>query len=245
MSLRGQVLARVRELVDEEELDEHLPPEEGDGALPWTLICAVWWWLALVFGGISVALFEFDDEGLVATPTVVAFAGLVAFGAVCGVLQYVARTPYQRRRRRLGRQGLIVPSAIVQVHNNWFRPDNEEPWGGMVVASFDPTAEDDGGERLQAIVSELWELKRADRRELDDDELRFAWTMYAEMGTKRRLRLPPVLCHGLQDCWLLPTILPVAPLRQGEILIYTLMLPDEDAADAAAVLPVELAVPEV
>ena len=232
MSLRDQIRSRVRELVDEENLDEHLPEVEHDEALPWTLISSSWAGLALISTLVALVMGEWVTSGV-----------LVVVAVALIVLSRFARTSYQRRRYRLGREGQIVPGALVQVDNNWLRSDNEESWGGMVVVSLDPAAEDDGGLRLQAIVSDLWELKESDRRLLDDDELRFAWTMYAEIGTKRRLRVPPALSHGLQDCWLLSTIIPVAPLRYGEILIYSLMLLDDEAKDAAAVLPVELALP--
>jgi hypothetical protein len=234
MSVRDELGARIRQLVAEEQLDDHLP--EKNQELPWGLMRSIWATFAWI--GAPIALYRGTWESALA---------LAASGTLLVVLSPWLRTRAQRVHRRLGLEGEIVPGTIIMANENWYTPENEEPQPATILVSFDPRAEEGDGEILRAIVSDLWELKGSDRRALDPTVLPIAWSLYHEipsgnMNPGGRLRLPPVLCHGLEDCWMLSAMLPVALLRYGD-LIYTLILEGEETWNGWAVLPPEIALP--
>lgn len=111
----------------------------------------------------------------------------------------LVRTREETLGHRLRRKGKLVPAAIVQVNENYYRPGNEEPCPGALLVSFDPKALE-RPELLDEIAHDLVRLKDADRSRLSPEHAAIAWWLFHEMGPIESVPIPSDLTRGLAEC---------------------------------------------
>lgn len=111
----------------------------------------------------------------------------------------LVRTREESIGHRLRRKGKLLPAAIVQANQNYYDPDNEDPWPGVVLLSFDPKALE-RPELLDELAQDLARLKHADRSRLSPEHAAVSWWLFHEMGPIESLPIPPDLTRGLAEC---------------------------------------------
>ena len=236
---RDALRERLHELEQRHQLRQHLGARED--SMPWGDLL----WLLQFPAMLGVAIHA-TRMGLAASapsgsPPPADVVWLVVLAAIALALRFggkAVRTPAQRVRERLRRDGVLAAAAIVQVNEAFWRDGNDQRLPGSVLVSFDPRAWRQP-EALQAAAERLFALRTADRAALPPEHGALAWDLYHSMWPLPSSRVPSELCEGLHDCWLATVTFPPRPLADGRLLL-ALALPGETSAEGVALLPAEL-----
>jgi hypothetical protein len=156
----------------------------------------------------------------------------------------LVRTKEETIGHRLRRKGRLLPTAIVQANQNYYDPDNEDPWPGVALVSFDAKALA-RPELLDEIAHDLARLKRADRSQLSPEHAAVSWWLFHEMGPIESMPIPPDLSRGLSECQMsCVTLAPGDYEHEGRL--WVLALRKSRSPLAVATIPAEvLALPPV
>lgn len=231
-------------------LEKHIP--EATPAMPWADVISI---LPFVFYAaifvhmvrLVLAAAEAQKAGGAPRPPDAEVLWLVLLIVLSQLARFgwgLVRTREESLGRRLRRKGKLVPTAIVQANNNYYDPDNEAPWPGALLVSFDPVALETP-EKLDEAARGLARLKHADRSQLPPAHAAVAWWLFHEMAPVESIAIPPELSCGLKECQL-----SAATLRPGDYehegRLWVLALRKSRSPLAVATIPAKvLALPPV
>jgi hypothetical protein len=211
--LRAEQQARLQ-FVRDHELWDWL------GGVPgWGLCMPAMWGTFAFLGLVLVALLT---DGFTRGPVLV---------AICAARWVV---PSAERCRRLLKNGVVVPAAVVQANSQWSDAENAD-WQPATIlwsAAVGPPA---AAADLRQVAGALFALKHQDRRALPLEQARLAWDLYHEMGPGPALPVPSELAQGLRDLRMGSAMLPPRA-AVGDGPLFVLILPGRADAGPPPVL---------
>jgi hypothetical protein len=236
MSSPAEVRERLAMLQRKDKLEKLLAPLEPQ--FPWADIVSMLQWPTYLAIAIHGARMASAAKATDASPPPESLAWLLLLALLSQGFRWGApllRSRRERLRRKLRREGELVPAAIVMANDAWHDEGNTEWLPGAAVVSFDPTAWKQA-DRLTLVAKCLFALRAQDRRTLPPPHAELAWDLYHELGPLPSRAVPFELSEGLRDCWLVSVKMPPQPL-QVLGMPAALALPGESSPDAVSLLP--------
>jgi len=232
------IRARVHALAASGKLDRRLQPRK-DGGLPWS----EWLWVdgafALVAGAIVIGragMRVADTKQPVAVADVLHAAALLALSGACFLLARWVVPAAERRRRRLLKNGVLVPAAVVQANGRWYSAENTE-WQPATILWSAAAGSPADTEDLEQVAAAVSALKHQDRRVMPLEQARLAWDLYHEMGPGPSLPVPPELAHGQSSVRMGAAMLPPRGADDDEDLFVLILPRAGDAGQPLALVP--------
>jgi hypothetical protein len=227
---RRDLEERIARCRKDKQLDKRLAKALTTSNSVWQTWFNLMGWVSIVAMAIAAA------RGRVAV-----WIGLLLIASVFFLVGRLNTPVGERVRAKLLKQGKLTRAAFVAVNDRWFREGNTDAYPGFVLISLDATLAADS-QRFRSVVEALYEIRNADRSQMDPGLAALAWAFYHEMNTRTaRVRVPDGFA-GASETWLCGTMFPPGTALDEDGCVWVLALPDEDDMEAVAVLPRSLLV---